>query len=96
MRMRRSLGFSARQLRRRVYASAKAASLGDMLTGHSGRVGMAQDPVESGVELLALMTAGRWKSSKDAGALGRVLGGGPGAVAGYYYDRGVKYLKRVN
>ena len=42
----------------------QAAGLGDGYTGHSGRVGMAQDLVKSGVELPALMTAGRWKSSK--------------------------------
>ena len=56
-------GLSARQVSRRVDAAAKAAGLGEGFTGHSGRVGMAQDLVKSGVELPALMTAGRWKSS---------------------------------
>ena len=36
-------GLSASQIGRRVSAAAKAAGLGDGLTGHSGRVGMAQD-----------------------------------------------------
>ena len=47
-----------------VQAVAKAAGLGEGFTGHSGRVGMAHDLVKNGVELLVLMTAGRWKSSK--------------------------------
>ena len=53
-------GLSARQIGRRV----KAAGLGEGFTGHSGRVGMAQDLVRNGVELLALMSAGRWKSAR--------------------------------
>ena len=36
-------GLSARQIGRRVKAAAKAAGLGDGFTGHSGRVGMAQE-----------------------------------------------------
>ena len=55
-------GLSARQIGRRV----KAAGLGERFTGHSGRVGMAQDLVRNGVELLALMSAGRWKSARPA------------------------------
>ena len=57
-------GLSESQVGRRVNAAAKAAGLGDGFTGHSGRVGMAQDLAAAGVELPALMTAGRWKSSK--------------------------------
>ena len=57
-------GLSPQQIGRRVTAAAKAAGLGEGFTGHSGRVGMAQDLVKGGVELPALMTAGRWKSSK--------------------------------
>ena len=52
-------GLSARQIGRRVKAAAKAAGLGDGFTGHSGRVGLAQDLAATGVELPALMTAGR-------------------------------------
>ena len=55
-------GLSASQIGRRIDAAAKAAGLGEGFTGHSGRVGMAQDLVASGVELPELMTAGRWKS----------------------------------
>ena len=57
-------GLSASQISRRVNAAAKAAGLGEGFTGHSGRVGMAQDLAAAGVELPALMTAGRWKSSR--------------------------------
>ena len=57
-------GLSAGQIGRRVNAAAKAAGLGDGFSGHSGRVGMAQDLAASGVELPELMTAGRWKSSR--------------------------------
>ena len=57
-------GLSASQIGRRVNAAAKAAGLGDGFTGHSGRVGMAQDLAAAGVELPALMNAGRWKSPK--------------------------------
>ena len=46
------------------YLEPRIPDLGDGFTGHSGRVGMAQDLVKNGVELLALMTAGRWKSAK--------------------------------
>ena len=53
-------GLSASQIGRRVKAAAKAASLGDGFSGHSGRVGMAQDLAAAGVELPELMTAGRW------------------------------------
>ena len=57
-------GLSPRQIGRRVQAAARAAGRGEGFTGHSGRVGMAQDLARSGVELPALMTAGRWKSSR--------------------------------
>ena len=55
---------SPKQIGRRVQAAAKAAGLGEGFSGHSGRVGMAQDLAATGVELPALMTAGRWKSSR--------------------------------
>ena len=55
---------TTRHIGNRVRAAAKDAGLGEGYTGHSGRVGMAQDLVKSDVELPALMTAVRWKSSK--------------------------------
>ena len=93
---------TTRHIGNRVRAAAKAAGLGEGYTGHSGRVGMAQDLVKSGVELPALMTAGRWKSSKmparyterqaaDRGRRGKVLPGkqsltGPEEGNGQHYD----------
>ena len=56
----------------------QAAGLGDGYTGHSGRVGKAQDLVKSGVELPALTTAGRWKSSKMPAQYTERQGGRPG------------------
>ena len=53
-------GLSDEQIARRVSSAAAAAGLGDGFTGHSARVGMAQDLARTGTELPALMTAGRW------------------------------------
>ena len=39
-----------------------AAEVIDRLSGHSPRVGAAQDMIASGIELPAIMQAGRWKS----------------------------------
>ena len=55
-------------------------------TGHSGRVGMAQDLARSGVELPALMTAGRWKSSRMPARYTERQAADRGAVARYYQE----------
>ena len=82
-------GMTARHIGNRVRAAAEAAGLGEGFTGHSGRVGMAQDLVKSGVELPALMTAGRWKSSKMPARYTERQAADRGAVARYYQeDRG--------
>ena len=83
-------GLSASQIGRRVNAAAKAAGLGDGFTGHSGRVGMAQDLAAAGVELPALMNAGRWKSPKMPARYTEGQAAGRGAVARYYRERGVR------
>ena len=80
-------GLSAKQIDQRVQAAAKAAGLGEGFTGHSGRVGMAQDLVKSGVELPALMTAGRWKSAKMPARYTERQAAGRGAVARYYGEQ---------
>ena len=79
-------GLSPRQIGRRVQAAAKAAGLGEGFTGHSGRVGMAQDLATTGVELPALMTAGRWKSSRMPARYTERQAAGRGAVARYYQE----------
>ena len=52
----------------RIYkAMAREAGLppelGDRLSGHSARVGAAQDMIASGIELPAILQAGRWKTT---------------------------------
>ena len=81
-------GLSASQIGRRVKAAAKAAGLGDGFTGHSGRVGMAQDLAATGVDLPALMTAGRWKSARMPARYTERQAAARGAVARYYQRRG--------
>ena len=80
-------GLSPRQIGRRVQAAARAAGLGEGYTGHSGRVGMAQDLARTGVELPALMTAGRWKSSRMPARYTERQAADRGAVARYYQER---------
>ena len=79
-------GMTTRHIGNRIKAAAEAAGLGEGFTGHSGRVGMAQDLVKSGVELPALMTAGRWKSSKMSARYTERQAADRGAVARYYGD----------
>ena len=81
-------GLSASQIGRRIRAATKAAGLGDGFTGHSGRVGMAQDLAATGVDLPALMTAGRWKSSRMPARYTERQAAGRGAVSRYYERRG--------
>ena len=82
---------SASQTGQRVDAAAKAAGLGEGFSGHSGRVGMAQDLAAAGVELPALMNAGRWKSSRMPAKYTERQAAGRGAVARYYQRRGVEF-----
>lgn len=50
------------QIGQKVQEAGKAAGLGERVSGHSGRIGMARDKSAAGVELPALMTADRWCS----------------------------------
>ena len=79
-------GLSPQQIGRRVTAAAKAAGLGEGFTGHSGRVGMAQNLASTGTELPALMTAGRWENSKMPARYTERQAAGRGAVAKYYQE----------
>ncbi|MHB0708002.1 tyrosine-type recombinase/integrase [Roseomonas mucosa] len=54
------------------------------ISGHSCRVGMAQDLVASGAELAAVMQAGRWKSPAMPARYAERLTAGRGAVARFY------------
>ena len=70
----------------RLAAMAKAAGLGDGFSGHSPRVGMAQDLSAAGTGLSALMVAGRWKSERMPAHYSRGETAGRGAVARFYED----------
>ena len=61
-----------------------------MQTAGIGRVGMAQDLVKSGVELPALMTAGRWKSSKMPARYTEKQAAGPGTCGQVLPRKGIK------
>ena len=77
-------GLSAEQIGRRIASAAAVAGLGDGFTGHSARVGMAQDLARSGTELPALMTAGRWQSPTMPARYTRAEQAGRGAIARFY------------
>ena len=73
-------------IRRRLQQAARAAGLPGWqdVTGHSGRVGMAQDLSAAGFALPELMTAGRWKSPRMPARYTERQAAGRGAVARYY------------
>ena len=68
----------------RLAAMAKAAGLAGTFSGHSPRVGMAQDLAAACTELPALMVAGRWKSARMPAHYASAEFAGRGAVARYY------------
>lgn len=77
-------GLSYNQIRTRIPVAAKQAGLGDGFTGHSPRVGMAQDLARTGTRLPALMTAGRWTSATTLARYIRREEAGRSAIARYY------------
>ena len=79
---------SSVQIWRRIKAAAKAAGLEGHYSGHSPRVGMAQDLSAAGCELPALMTAGRWESPSMPARYTRGETAARGAVARYYSRAG--------
>lgn len=72
------------QIARRIREACEHAGLGDGYSGHSPRVGMAQDLAAAGVELPALMTAGRWRSPTMPAHYIRNQTADRGAVAQYH------------
>ena len=72
----------------KLYVTPIDQGLGEGFTGHSGRGGMAQDLAATGVELPALMMAGRWKSSRTPARYTDRQAAGRGAVAKYYQQSG--------
>ncbi|MDE2981581.1 MAG: tyrosine-type recombinase/integrase [Gemmatimonadota bacterium] len=75
-----------RTISNRIARMARAAGLGEGFTGHSPRVGMAQDLTAKGMGLSAIMVAGRWKSERMPAYYSRGEEAGRGAVARYYGD----------
>lgn len=72
------------QIAGRLRAAARAAGLDGNFSGHSPRIGMAQDLAGRGVELPALMEAGRWQSPKMPAYYIRGVSAARGAVARCY------------
>ena len=95
----RVFGLHPDTIRRRLQQAAQAAGLPGWreITGHSGRVGMAQDLSAAGFGLPELMTAGRWKSPKMPARYTERQEAGRGAVARYYQrSRGVEARSRCH
>ena len=80
----RVFNLSADRIRRRIKAAARMAGLGEGFSGHSPRVGMAQDLSAAGAELPELMTAGRWDSPTMPAKYTEGQAAGRGAVDRYY------------
>ena len=80
----RVIGLRPNQLSRRIKRAALAAGLGKKFSGHSTRVGMAQDLADSGTSLTRLMNAGRWKSPSMPSHYTRRQAAQRNAVAQYY------------
>lgn len=57
------------------------------VSGHSPRVGMAQDLVEKGADVAGVMQAGRWKSPSMLAKYSSKILAGRGAVAQYYQKK---------
>lgn len=77
---------SGRAVSSRIAAMARAAGLGDGFSGHSPRIGMAQDLAANGASTTELMVAGRWKAHRMPAHYAREQAAGRGAVARYYRD----------
>ncbi len=87
---------SSNQISLRIKKAALAAGLGDGFSGHSPRVGMAQDLARIGVELPSLMTAGRWRSPTMPAHYTRNETADRGAVAQFYnYPRDPREPRQV-
>lgn len=70
--------------------AARAGLGAASVSGHSCRVGMAQDLAGFGAELTELMVADRWRSSTMPARYAERATAGRGAVAQYYTRHGVR------
>ena len=80
-------GLAPASISRRIAAAARTAGLGDGFTGHSPRVGMAQDLRANGASLVDLQDAGRWKNPSMPARYTRAQGATRGPVARLIYGR---------
>ena len=80
-------GLSSSQIGRRIARSCEVAGFAGAYSGHSPRVGMAQDLAANGAELPALMEAGRWESPTMPARYTRSQAAERGAVAKYHARR---------
>ena len=80
-------GLSSSQIGRRIARSCETGGFPGAYSGHSPRVGMAQDLAANGAELPALMEAGRWESPTMPARYTRSQAAERGAVAKYYARR---------
>lgn len=80
----RVFGIGAAQIGRRIAAAASRAGLPGHFSGHSPRIGMAQDLAAAGAGLPAIMQAGRWQSARMVSTYVREQEAARGAVAKWY------------
>ncbi|MYE23296.1 MAG: tyrosine-type recombinase/integrase [Gammaproteobacteria bacterium] len=74
---------------KRIQQICRRAGLGDGFSGHSCRVGMAQDLVANGATLTQLMIAGRWTTPTMPARYAQHQSLGRGAVAEYHRNNGL-------
>lgn len=77
-------GISGPYISTRIALMAKRAGLGPGFSGHSCRIGMAQDLAAEGYSLAQLMTAGRWNHPAMPARYTRNQAAARNAVALYY------------
>nr|MDE0502084.1 tyrosine-type recombinase/integrase [bacterium] len=82
-------GLSGSHLSTRIKTVAERAGLGPGYSGHSCRIGMAQDLAAHGATLAQLMTAGRWTDPTMPARYTRNQAAANNAVAQYYQQLGL-------
>lgn len=82
-------GLSGPYLSMRIKTIAERAGLGPGYSGHSCRIGMAQDLAAHGATLAQLMTAGRWTNPAMPALYTRNQAAASSAVAQYYRHLGL-------
>ena len=73
-----------RQISNRIKAAAEHAGLQGYFSGHSPRIGMAQDLAESDFEMVSIAQSGRWQSADTVVKYTKQTVASKGAVAAYY------------